>query len=65
MSKGLPERPCRPGTHRFKVEHVPMAEQLMDEAFRVLRSGGLLLLSTPSAVWWQERPRLYIVGRKP
>ncbi|MBN1461283.1 MAG: class I SAM-dependent methyltransferase [Armatimonadetes bacterium] len=40
------------------VEHVPMAEHLVSEAFRVLRPGGTLLLSTPNAVWWPERLRI-------
>ncbi len=39
------------------VEHVPGAEGLMAEAFRVLRTDGTLLLSTPNAIWWPERLR--------
>ncbi len=46
------------------VEHVTMAEHLMSEAFRVLKPGGLLLLSTPNAVWWQERMRV-VCGQPP
>jgi SAM-dependent methyltransferase len=44
------------------VEHIPQAEGLMDEAFRLLKPGGLLLLSTPNAFWWQERFRV-LFGR--
>jgi SAM-dependent methyltransferase len=44
------------------VEHVPMAERLTSEAFRVLRPGGILLLSTPNAFWWEERLRI-LFGR--
>jgi SAM-dependent methyltransferase len=46
------------------VEHIPMAEQLMRESYRVLKPGGLLLLSTPNAVWWRERIRI-LFGREP
>jgi SAM-dependent methyltransferase len=46
------------------VEHVPQAERLVSEAFRVLKSGGLLLLSTPNAVWWKGRLRV-LCGRTP
>jgi SAM-dependent methyltransferase len=46
------------------AEHVNMAEALMREAFRVLKPGGLLLFSTPNAVWWQERLRA-LFGREP
>jgi SAM-dependent methyltransferase len=46
------------------VEHIPLAEHLVREAFRVLRPGGLLLLSTPNAVWWRERLRI-LLGRPP
>lgn len=44
------------------IEHVPRAEQLVEEAYRVLRPGGLLLLSTPNAVWWRARLRV-LFGR--
>ena len=44
------------------VEHIPAAEQLMKEAYRVLKPGGLLLLSTPNAFWWPERLRV-LFGR--
>ena len=44
------------------VEHVPGAERLMREAHRLLKSGGVLLLSTPNAAWWQERVRI-LFGR--
>ena len=46
------------------VEHIPLAESLMNEAYRVLAPGGLLLLSTPNAVWWQDRLRAAL-GRPP
>ncbi len=46
------------------VEHIPLAEHLMSEACRVLKPGGLLLLSTPNAVWWRERLRI-LCGRSP
>jgi SAM-dependent methyltransferase len=46
------------------VEHVPMAEQLVREAFRVLKPSGVLLLSTPNVVWWRERLRI-LCGRPP
>lgn len=46
------------------IEHIPLAEQLMSEAFRVLRPGGVLLLSTPNAVWWRSRLRI-MLGRRP
>jgi SAM-dependent methyltransferase len=39
------------------VEHVQMAERLVSEACRLLKPGGLLLLSTPNALWWPERLR--------
>jgi SAM-dependent methyltransferase len=44
------------------AEHVPMTEQLMGEANRLLKPGGLMLLSTPNAVWWRERLRI-LCGR--
>jgi 2-polyprenyl-3-methyl-5-hydroxy-6-metoxy-1,4-benzoquinol methylase len=44
------------------VEHVPMAEGLVREAVRILKPGGVLLLSTPNAVWWRERLRM-LFGR--
>ncbi|OFW57010.1 MAG: hypothetical protein A2133_08465 [Actinobacteria bacterium RBG_16_64_13] len=40
------------------VEHIPMAECLVSEAYRLLKPGGLMLLSTPNAVWWRERMRI-------
>jgi SAM-dependent methyltransferase len=46
------------------VEHVPLAEQLVSEAFRLLKPGGLLLLSTPNAVWWKGRMRV-LFGKTP
>jgi len=45
------------------IEHVPRAEQLATEALRILRPGGVLLLSTPNAVWWRERLRI-LFGRQ-
>lgn len=44
------------------IEHVPLAEQLLKETHRVLKPGGLLLLSTPNAAWWKDRLRM-LLGR--
>jgi SAM-dependent methyltransferase len=46
------------------IEHIPHAERLIAEAHRLLKPGGLLLLSTPNAVWWRERLRI-LAGRMP
>lgn len=46
------------------VEHIPQAERLVEEAFRLVKPGGLLLLSTPNAVWWRERVRI-LFGHQP
>lgn len=46
------------------VEHVPAAERLMREAFRAVKPGGVLLLSTPNSAWWRERLGA-LAGRPP
>lgn len=41
------------------LEHVPEPEQLMDEAARVLRPGGILLLTTPQTWGLHHEPHDY------
>ena len=41
------------------IEHIVNCENLIAECYRVLKHGGLLLLSTPNIAWIQDRVRLF------
>lgn len=46
------------------IEHIVRAEHLLEEAFRVLRLPGVLILSTPNFAWFRERLRV-AMGKPP
>lgn len=46
------------------IEHVVKAEFLLGEVRRVLRPGGVLILSTPNHAWFRERVAA-VLGRPP
>jgi SAM-dependent methyltransferase len=46
------------------IEHIPLADDLLLECGRVLKNGGLLLLSTPNVAWVLYRVQA-LMGRPP
>lgn len=46
------------------IEHIPMAEELMAEISRVLKPGGLLVMTTPNNAFYSRRLRA-LFGRAP
>ena len=46
------------------IEHLVNPDNAIREAFRVLKAGGLLLLSTPNLAWWLNRLAL-LLGYQP
>jgi 2-polyprenyl-3-methyl-5-hydroxy-6-metoxy-1,4-benzoquinol methylase len=46
------------------IEHVIMAEQLVKETYRILKKGGLMLLSTPNQAFYKRRLRA-LQGKPP
>jgi len=40
------------------IEHIVNAEHLLSEVRRVLKPGGVLVLSTPNFAWWYNRLRI-------
>ncbi len=42
------------------IEHVVNAEHLLSELHRVLKPGGVLVLSTPNFAWWYNRLRVLL-----